>query len=304
MTTTPGRAVTAMTVLVITIAIPAMLIVVGQREQEVVTVTSPSIMVPLTHCITTDQAACRKLEYGNSRAFAITTTMEGRSACTVNAALVAQGPILFRRSSPGIDLSHLSGVQQRTTLKVFIALNRACSVVTTVATSTYLRATTIGISSIRTLVTVATITVVLARCTSASTHTVASTLTTVGTSHVLGPVVTSCIVSTDLNVIDRTAIGIGSTLITEGRDRTTIGVVLHTTNATSCLRTPRSIFQALLRTSVNGRCCTTSHAVVIGLAVIGTLTVTTTEATTGTSKGAIITGTANAMSFTVVTCLA
>ena len=91
--------------------------------------------------------------------------------------------------------------------------------------------------------------------------------------------------TTDFDIIieARTAVGIGATLITEGRHRATVRVVLYTTGTTSCLRTPCTVRQSLLHACVNRRRRTTSETVVIGLSTIGTLAIATAQTAASTS---------------------
>ncbi len=128
------------------------------------------------------------------------------------------------------------------------------SVVTTVRTGILLRTTTVGVTSVRTLVTIVPIAVVLTGGSIARTLTVSCSLATVGTGHLLRPVVTGRLIATDLHIVARTLVSIGLTLIAIGRRRFCRStVVLDTSIRTGCLRAPGSVIQTLLVTGVDGR---------------------------------------------------
>ena len=87
MSATPGRAVAAAVVLVV-VAIPTVLVVVGQGEQEARTVSLvTATTVPGDGCITTNQTlaglTCVQLHYGDCGSFAVTLAVEGRDAVSI-----------------------------------------------------------------------------------------------------------------------------------------------------------------------------------------------------------------------------
>ena len=107
MTATPCGTIAVVTVLVVATD-SHVLVVVGQREQEVVAATCPTIVIPVGGRITTDQTTCVELDNGDGGSFAITSTVEGRGACTISAAAVAENPVLVRATNPFVDLQHMA----------------------------------------------------------------------------------------------------------------------------------------------------------------------------------------------------
>ena len=117
MPTAPGRTVAIVVVLVIAVAIPAMLEVVCQREQEVAAVALVTRTTPIGSCIATNQSTGAQLDNGYGRAFVVASAVEGRRTSTVNGALVAQSPTLVCVANPGIDSRLVSVVQEVTTVE-------------------------------------------------------------------------------------------------------------------------------------------------------------------------------------------
>ena len=183
-----------MVVLVVTVAIPAVTVVVGQREQEVVAVTCVTASVPLRDRITTNQALVGvttvELRDHDGCAFAVTAAVEGARSRAMDAALVAQGPGLVRVTDPSVDLNHLVTAQQGTAVEQLGYVRSVGSVVTTVGTTVELSAQSVFVVGVRTNVTMVACTEDLTVTSTCGTLTESSAVTTVGTGHVLRPTIT------------------------------------------------------------------------------------------------------------------
>ena len=221
----------------------------------------------------------------------------------MGASLVTQNPVLIRRTRPNIDLLHLCRSQECSTNKLIRTCRSSLcrTVVTTVGTGVLLRTCTRRVTRNGTLVTVIAAAIELTIGTTTRTLTVTCAVTTVRTSHNLRPVITGRLEDTLLAIITRALVGVGLTLVTVSRHRSTVGVILNTTKATSRFRTPCTVRQTLLRTGVNCWICTTSHAVDVGFAIVRALAIATTQTATSTGIGAVVANTADAIRFTVVT---
>jgi hypothetical protein len=105
--------------------------IIRQREEEASIITSIAATIPIASTITTYEAfiGCTIIQESNRNRYtlAVTSAMEGRNISTMNALLIAQGPVLFRCTNPVVDLSHLGLRDERTTLEVIITLRRACA---------------------------------------------------------------------------------------------------------------------------------------------------------------------------------
>ena len=112
MPTAPGRTVAIVVVLVIAVAIPAMLEVVGQREQEVAAVALVTRTTPIGSSIATNQSTGAQLDNGYGRAFVVASAVEGRRTSPMDRTLVAERPGLIASTNPGVDLAHLRAIQQ------------------------------------------------------------------------------------------------------------------------------------------------------------------------------------------------
>ena len=114
-----------------------MLVVIGQREQEVAAVTRVTVTGTPRRCsVATNQSTGVQLDNRNRRAFAVASAMERRRTSTVNGALIAQGPTLVCVANPGVDPRLIRVAQEVTTVEQGSVANGSCSVVTTVATAT------------------------------------------------------------------------------------------------------------------------------------------------------------------------
>ena len=133
-------------------------------------------------------------------------------------------------------------------------------------------------------VTVIAIAVELTRDALARTLTESSTMTTVGTSHIFGPLITGGSIGTLVTIITVTLIGVWFTSVTGCSRCTCVGVGVHTT-VSACTGSPSTILQSLLHTGVNVGGTATFHTVVVGFAIVITLTVASTFTTTRTEVG-------------------
>ena len=145
MPTAPGRTVAIVVVLVIAVAIPAMLEVVGQREQEVAAVALVTRTTPISSSIATNQSTGVQLDDRYGCAFVVASAVERRRTSPMNGALVAKSPSLVGVANPGVDLSHLGCIEQTSTRKVRTRRSRFCrAVVAAVCTGVLIRAATVG----------------------------------------------------------------------------------------------------------------------------------------------------------------
>ena len=140
--------------------------------------------------------------------------MEGRGACAISTALVTESPGLTWASNPRVDLNHLATCQQISSLEQDSILLCASSIVATVGTGVLFGACSIGEVVVVAEVTVTAIAVELTRDAFARTLTETSTMTTVGTSHVLGPLVSRGGVGTQVTVAIVTLVSLGLTSVT------------------------------------------------------------------------------------------
>ena len=108
-----------------------------------------------------------------------------------------------------------------------------------------------------------------------------------------------CRACTSVDIITVTFVGIGFANIANCGGCACVGIGSITTKTTST-GSPSSIFQSLLDTGVDIGCCTTLHTMVIGFAVVRTLTITSTFTATCTIVGAIATTTGYTVSLTIV----
>ena len=236
MTATPCGTIAVVVVLVVTSLVPAMSEVVGQGEQEVGTVSGVSSSVPLCDSITTDQFACTKLYHSHCSTFAVTSTVEGRRTGPVNTAFVTDRPVLVDGSNPGVDLGHLSEVQERTPIKlVFLAGFGSRAIVATVSTSILFDTRAFGEARFLTLVASATNTVVFAGLTFGLTVTVTCTVTAVATSDELRPVVAGLVEGTLLTITTGASVAIGLTLVAVGCCGAGVGIRADASVATTSI---------------------------------------------------------------------
>ena len=94
-------------------------------------------------------------------------------------------------------------------------------------------------------------TVSLTTAASGRTLTVTSTITTVGTSDILLPAITTGTIGTLLVVVARTSVGIGFTSVTDRCGCARVGIGSHATISTTGVGGPGSILQSLLNTSID-----------------------------------------------------
>ena len=114
MSTTPGRAIGVVVIGVVAITIAIVLKVVGQGEQEasrcaIVVVVSAG---PGLVGIATDQFSSIEFVNGNRGSFVVTPTVECGRTGPMNAAFVAEDPVLVWSTDPFVDLDHMSARHQ------------------------------------------------------------------------------------------------------------------------------------------------------------------------------------------------
>ena len=114
----PSRTVATTIVLIGTVAIVGVLVVIGQREQEVAAVTRVTVTGTPRRCsVATNQSTGVQLDNRNRRAFAVASAMERRRTSTVNGALVTQRPSLVSVPYPSVDARLVGVIQEVTTVE-------------------------------------------------------------------------------------------------------------------------------------------------------------------------------------------